>query len=444
MGNHIFTEEKYYPKTKLLKTFSGEDLVSLCSYNILKGGDGNSFKFSFVGVVSLNNIAFCIIPKVHKSNNYEGVIKDTIDSLKIYCNDNTQLYAGIDYFDIEPDNPNCSELAIAEFLIEDFQRNGIYIVEDEKIEINGSGDVNWPQTVLEVNPIYSNMQPIYCDTINHVVIDDREHLTIAIHKWSIGYVSQKYNELLGIEEMALSFEYENNLEKIGSDEQLIRHLQSQLQVTFSDRGIRLLKSLIFLIIQKANRFQNELTLFGTKKYENVWEEICKKVTNDSYPKIKKNYTLFPNPKWKIFDKNKLSSSDLRPDILSLDEKRDIYYLFDAKYYQLEFEDKINGEPGYKDILKQFIYHEHIEDLFIGKTVFNALLFPVLDDDFEEFKDKLDDKNYNQQRAVIGCVTYDLNVYKNKKISIIMCPFSKWQQMYIQHKSLAFSDIFWDG
>ena len=137
-----------------------------------------------------------------------------------------------------------------------------------------------------------------------------------------------------------------------------------------------------------------MTLYGTKKYENVWEDICKKVTNDSYPKIKKNHTLFPNPKWKIFIKNKLSSSDLRPDILSLDEKRDIYYLFDAKYYQLEFEDKINGLPNYKDILKQFIYHDHIEDMFKGKTLFNALLFPVPDDAFEEFKDKLDVKNYN--------------------------------------------------
>ena len=83
-------------------------------------------------------------------------------------------------------------------------------------------------------------------------------------------------------------------------------------------------------------------------------------------------------------------------------------------------------------------------MFKGKTLFNALLSPVPDDAFEEFKDKLDVKNYNPQRAVIICVTYDLNVYNNKKISIIMCPFSKWQRIYIQQKSLDFSDIFWDG
>jgi hypothetical protein len=43
-------------------------------------------------------------------------------------------------------------------------------------------------------------------------------------------------------------------------------------------------------------------------------------------------------------------------------------------------------------------------------------------------------------AVIGYIEYEL--FPNKKIWVIMCPLSKWQENYIKNKTLKYNDIFW--
>tara|TARA_B100000780_G_C20948247_1_gene378265 strand:- start:88 stop:228 length:141 start_codon:yes stop_codon:yes gene_type:complete len=45
-------------------------------------------------------------------------------------------------------------------------------------------------------------------------------------------------------------------------------------------------------------------------------------------------------------------------------------------------------------------------------------------------------------AVIGSVQYEL--FEDKKIWIIMCPFSKWQSDYINNKVIEYSKIFWEA
>lgn len=435
MDSSFFFEQLRYKKSDLMETFSIDAFQTLVQKGIVTSNDNSTFKFAFVGVVSLRNTVFVVLPKVLKKEPQErGIlnVKSTVQVLKKYNSLNFQKYEGIDYFNVDPDNPDCSEMAIADFLINDFQRYGIYKVDQELTEVNGNGDTNWPLTVMFTDPVFSCGQPIYLNTVNHVLIDDSEHLSIAIHKWSLGYSLKKYSMLLGQDFDNVDFDYLQNLVEIGTDEQLLRHLKNQLQSTFTDRGIRLLKSLIFLIESKAGSGSETISLYGTRKYENIWEAICKTVVSDIYPYLKKEYNFFPNPIWNIMGQSLSSKSPLIPDIITKNNFRERYYLYDAKYYMIEFNISIKGEPGFKDILKQFQYQEHIEEE-LGE-VENGFLFPISDYNYEDLINKPEIIVSNEFMAVIGYIEY--NLYPAKKISVIMCPFSKWQQLFINNKSIG--------
>lgn len=429
-----FVEQLKYKKSDLLETFSIEAFEALVQKGIVVSDDNFNCKFVFVGVVSLRDATFIIMPKVLKKETQRGDIlnvKSTVQTLKKYSNLNFHKYEGIDYFNIDPDSPDCSEMAIADFLIADFQRYGIYTVDQEFTEVNGDGEINWSLTVMFTDPVFSSGQPIYLNTVNHVFIDDAEHLTIAIHKWSVGYSLKKYSILLGQEFEKVAFDYAQNWEEIGTAEQLIRHLKNQLQSTFTDRGIRLLKSLLFLVTAKAESGSETVSLYGTRKYENVWEAICKTAVGDIYPDLKKEYNFFPNPIWKIMGESLFSQSPLIPDIITKNNSTGKYYLFDAKYYMIEFNASINGEPGFKDILKQFQYQEHIEKE-LGEME-NGFLFPISNSDYYDLISKSGLIASNEFMAMIGYIEYHL--YPGKKINVIMCPFSKWQELFVNNKSI---------
>jgi hypothetical protein len=146
--------------------------------------------------------------------------------------------------------------------------------------------------------------------------------------------------------------------------------------------------------------------------------------------------LFPEPKWIIFGKKYNSSSELIPDIITENKTIETFFLFDAKYYKLSYNGSLKGEPGYKDILKQFLYQQHIEKKIIEKenynTVINSFLFPISN---SEYVDALKDKGiilYNDLMLYIGYIEYEL--YENKKINTIMCPLLKWMDYYLESKT----------
>lgn len=425
MNNPItYIEQKLYQKSELLLSISESELSLLGLRGIIEENNSN-YKFTFVGVVALRSHAFAVIPKIY-SGEFKETVLLTIKTLKKYTKSNRQTFDGIDFFNLEPDNPECSELVIAEFLLEDFQNNGIYTYRDKFYEINGDGDVHWVHTVANVDPIYSGGQPIYIDTINHTIVEDTYNLTATIQKWCLNYVSNKYSELLGVDMINFDFDYEEELSEIGSPEQLINHLQKLLQTVYTDREIYLIKSLIFLLKSKSGAIENEMSFYGTKAYANIWEDICKQIW--CYKHTKQSY--FPKPKWNILGDRYESTSLLIPDIVVHDIEENTY-LFDAKYYRLKFNSGLSGEPGYKDILKQFQYQHHIENKK-GKLIGNFFLFPLIDDEFSNLKEDKCNPNISDM-LLIGDISYEL--YLDKKIHILMCPFIEWHKMYLENRGL---------
>ena len=429
-----YIEGNHYSEDILFENLNRNDLTNLTKKGVLEPIN-DLYKFNFVGVISIRNIAFTVLPKTLRNESNLSVAT-TIKTLKKYCNNNSKLFDGIDYFNVEPDHPECSELAISEFLIKDFQENGICRFEEKLLKLNADGNVDWDFTVNNIDPIYNRNQPVYIDTVNNITIDDQNNLTIAIHKWSLGYVSRKYIDYLASDLVSLAFDYEDDLNEIGTIDQLINHLHRQLSLIYSDREIRLVKSLIFLLKKKAGNLDNDLSLYGTKKYENVWEAICKLVVRDNY----KSGEYFPNPKWNILNNIYHSKGTLIPDITTENSLTGEFYLFDAKYYSLKFINELSGEPSYKDVLKQFQYQQHIEK-FKG-NISNAFLIPIGESVYSNLLENPHVKYFNSDMVVVGSVEY--SIYPEKKIWVILCPFSIWQNRYLNNKPLQYTEMYWAG
>jgi hypothetical protein len=256
MNRALYLEETWYMCNDLTVHLSGDELNDLEITGIVTIEGGQKFKFTFVGVISLINIVLIILPKTFKNDltltgksgkidltkNWklvEKFIRSTILTLKRYSRSGIQKFDGIDYFNSEPDQPECSELAIAEILINDFQMYGVLTVQEERIAENRKVDIEWELTITSTDPIISKGKPIYIITKNIDYLDDLENLTVAIHRWSLGYSFKKYSMLLGFEDDNIDLDYVEDLEEIGTKQQLINHIQNELNETFSDRRIRI-------------------------------------------------------------------------------------------------------------------------------------------------------------------------------------------------------------
>ncbi|RZL42149.1 MAG: LlaJI family restriction endonuclease, partial [Pedobacter sp.] len=181
----FYIEQRHYSLIVLFDTFSKEDIINLELKGLLELFDSGA-KFTFVGVISIRNSAFMIVPKVLKEvTSIDSSL--TLKTLQKYTFSNTQLFDGVDYFSIEPDHPECSELAIAQYLLNDYEKNGLYFTQEQVYSLNGDGYVNWNSTIESLDPVFSNNQPIYVDTINHIFLNVDNNIIVEIHKWSLKY-----------------------------------------------------------------------------------------------------------------------------------------------------------------------------------------------------------------------------------------------------------------
>ena len=427
-----FKEQKYYSLIYLKETFSWEDILLMEVRGLLELFD-DSAKFTFVGVISIRNIAFMVFPKVIKEISPSDVFL-TLKTLRRYSFKNSQLFDGVDYFSIYPDDPDCSELSIAQYLLNDYENNGLYSTQEQFYSLNGDGAVNWVNTIENLDPVFSNRQPIYADTFNHVVLNIDDNFIIEIHKWSLGYCRDKFFHFLN-NDVVLQFDFERNVHSLGTTVDLLRILYKQLSISYVDREVHLLKSLIYLIRKRAGSIKNDLSLYGTKNFAGVWESICKNTIGASLD-VK---TIFPSPEWNLLGNQYKSKGTLIPDIVHFDLDRARNYLFDAKYYSLKYSEGIAGEPGYKDILKQFQYQQHIEKKK-QERVSNAFLFPVDDTEFESLKINPAVIDVNEFIVAIGSIQYAL--FEQKTIWILMCSYSKWQKMYLENKTINSDCLYW--
>ena len=442
MKSVYIKELKYYSKDYVENLLGNNEklLNTLLKYDIVNF-NGESYQFSYVGVIILDNIVLNIYPKYIKNEeNIEKDFKQTLQVIKKYKNSNEN----IDYENDELEDISFNLLSIMIFFIEDYYENGIYNKIQNILEINGNGEINWNRTINGTFPIIKDNKPYYTELQTKYKINDLFDYFRLLHEYIITECSKRLEnagllELFDLTPVEIS---ELELEDFGEKDFILNKLEKELNIEFNTHKQSLLKSMhTYLTEENSLTNENYLTLYGTSTYHVIWEEICCKVLGDkldkkisdlklpkAYHSNKKLIDIIKKPKWILNSGSSIPAKrTFIPDLVTFHE--DCFIILDAKYYNIKFEENtLSGEPGLESITKQYLYelayHEFIKSCGF-KDVKNGFLFPTYDL-------KVNNKGYVELE-----ILFNLDL---KNIQVIILPAREMNQLYLNNKKISIEKL----
>lgn len=353
-----------------------------------------AYQFTFVGVILLDDIVVKCYPKYINSKDNKAVFDEFKIALKAVerYNQKEQL---VHLYNGDAESKAFNQLAIALHILHEYFDNGLYSNQIEVLEQNGSGEILWDKTINETFAIIKNNTPYYLDYFTIDQTDNNQDYIRRLHSAIIAECSEMLKncdalDLFDLQEADLP---EQNIEDFGDTDYIKYRLEREIKNQFVTRKQNLLKTLYTYIAErKSNDSQNSVSLYGTNCMNLVWEKACGQIFGNEYETLKRH---IPKPLWELdgnFDKN---VETLIPDIVTrynYPDGSELFYILDGKYYLPRItNNKISGNPGVQDVVKQFVYHKAFLDYIFSQyhcTVFNAFLFPMLSDSDETENIKL--------------------------------------------------------
>lgn len=439
MDNEIYIREleRYSPKDlyKFLKSESS--LKELLDLDIVKF-DGESYFFDYVGLLIVGETIIKCYPKYIKDNKFpKSNFKQVIKVIKKFKSE----YGEFEYQNEEFGDIPFNLISEMLFLIEDYYEHGIYTNVRNIIEINGNGEIDWNRTVNENLAIIQDNKPFYTELQTRHKMNDLYDYFRVLHEIIITECS-KYLETRGLLELFDLTPIELTDMSLDDLEEtyIIRNkIQNELNIEFNTRKQKLLQ-LMDAYISHENSFNNVnfLTLYGTPDYNIVWEKMCSQIFSNKldYKLSELGYKgygnstlrdLIKNPIWYIKDKKPIPKDKQRPDLITLYENS--FIILDAKYYDLKFgKNKLDGQPGLKDITKQYLYQLAFNQFIVDEgflNIENAFLFPT---------NGLKVENWGHvELEILSKLPLEDNYPHLKNIQIIMLPASEVNKRYLNNE-----------
>lgn len=432
-------EGKRYSRGTLKEFLRESDVDALlrgCHLETLADG---RYQLRFVGIIPIGDVIVCVLPKVYEdSSHLQNKFGPIIKALRRYADSGTQNLGELDYLNSNLNDPSCSLIAIIDFLLQDYFHNGLFYPEIHLRAVQKLGRVNWAATVSSLDPIFSGGRPLYDARVVESSSFDEDHLITSVHKWAVTRCAKVFAGVLGYDYSTVVGEEELELSELGSRDLILAVLGSALASAYADREIILLRVLISLVSGRPLESGSPSGVFGTREFERVWEAITKDYFRHQPLPGKPGDSPIPFPVWHLYGVGIEGKSTIIPDILHLDERARTLFLFDAKYYNLKFDTeagRLTGEPGIKDIFKQFLYEQILAQKLDLKVV-NAFLFPIS----EEVLDSLRLKGFDGGTPfeIAGRVEYV--VFKTKYISVVLLPIGQFSEMFYRNRKISNSEL----
>ena len=405
-------EEKKYSKSKLLNKTNCDDekisriLDKLLNENIVKivsTDNERCYKFTFVGVIIVEDIVIKSFPKYMKEYNYID-FKQIINVIEKV---NKDKYRD-DYEEDISDEDSLNILPVLLFLIKDYFENGLYDTTQEIIEINGNNEILWGKTVNNFYPIIINNRPFYTEFYTKKRVKDLDNYFRKLHETILTECFKQLDEvnLLDLFDFTKVFLTEEAMDDFNDNtENIIEKIKIEKTNQFNTRKLKVLAAMEKYLSNEGSRFfaSDCLSLYGTRSFEYVWEEVCCNVLNDikdvslselnlpvklneKYENVKDEALkkIIDKASWHVFGEEKPKEADrLKPDLISIDEldNKKIFFIFDAKYYNIQLErgSPLDRQPGIESIIKQYLYQLAFKDfieLHKFDDVKNCFLFPI--------------------------------------------------------------------
>lgn len=372
--------------------------------NLASNKPSTLITFSFVGVVSYNDMVIRCLPKFFKQEECtEGALEQVIRAIFRQRSSDVSPHSQHD------ENLDSMQGAMDEavFFVADYLQNGEYPATPVIRDSDEMGDIDWDRTIDERNPWMLGESLVYLDPVHTYTEADNSDFCQQLH---LAIVSDCFRflkstgiaEVIGIGAWPPS---DSKLSDFGSPSYVLERLRSEKQVQFDDRRLQLL-SLMEKHLERSMslRSYENFGFFGTAHFEIVWETLCaaafsnhrdmpisKCVPNAKLPERATHLTtnstlkdLIEKPTWHISDGEiafmQQSAGKLNPDVITVHhENGACLAILDAKYYALRIEGhSVSNQPGVEDIVKQHAYQMALQNFAVANDLRmqNALLFPT--------------------------------------------------------------------
>ena len=260
-------------------------------------------------------------------------------------------------------------LSLASSLIEDYLAHGLYV---RRIRVNttNSGKVVWPRTIARETAYPGPRGPLYIDlaTIRSLYIADCE--TAKIH----ASVIRELYPVFGMLWMGKSGTSDQRLAGVprpsGNVSAQIAHLRRELQLSYSERDIFLIRSLIRYLGNERGIGAGGV-LIGMHKFHSLWEAMLDECLVGKYPVNSR----LPIPVYRTSSDEfvPVANKGQRTDTVLRNVEKTHVAIIDAKYYDAR---SPNTAPGWPDLVKQFYYQKAISYLVPADTrISNHFIFP---------------------------------------------------------------------
>lgn len=383
------TEEKAIPLIRKLKevgvlrtvraTEIQRDLSDLFDEDIEvadveEGADEYLYVFTFVGVIIVSGCVLKCYPKYLLKTDAPG--KELQQLLKVLEKYNSKEQI-VKIFNDSSESSAFNLLAVFLFLLQDYYENGVYSNTEDIIESNGTGEILWDKTINETFTLLVGNRPYYIELqTKRRVTDDYDYFK-RLHECILTCASKELQEagLLDLFEITAAELTDEVLDDFGETDYILYRIEKELNTQFNTRKQMVLKTLYAYIAHNSNLYDSDcLSLFGTNRFNLVWEEICADIMDNQldnplgtirfpvplkpgYDRRQKLIELIEKPLWTATGKT--AKDTLIPDLITITKvgQEWQFIIFDAKYYNARLESGIvpKGQPGIESVTKQYLY-----------------------------------------------------------------------------------------
>jgi len=259
-------------------------------------------------------------------------------------------------------------LSLISELLEDYRKNGIY-AKRKAISTLNSGKPNWSKTISKSIAYPNNSNHIYLDVHSSKKVTQSLCEVAKIHFMIVSEICKRFSVFLIGNELQVK-EHDISAPSIASLKGQIHTLESELRITYSERDIWLIKSLISYLKKVKGKSDSSMVI-GIKHFHTVWEFMLSKTLINTVNLNK----ILPIPSYKTHD-GKVVSVPLkgqRLDIVLKSPDTNHYAVVDAKYYSAG---SVSSAPGWPDLVKQFFYAKSLKEIMPDASVNNAFVFPA--------------------------------------------------------------------
>lgn len=328
-------------------------------------------------------------------NHIKKICKVVEELRKIGKNLNDEEFL-FDPFEHNTEEKKVNRCELAEYIVEDYLQNGLYVRDLTETKKGGVGRTVWGKTVTKIQPIFQNNIPIYHELINRHHRIDEDDLIKVIH-------ANVLNQCIDFMGPLISYGIEYiETEPLGENlSDFASIIKTQSSFIFKEREINLFKALEAWCT--STRYYKNYA--GVTCFDRVWEWVNDFVWgNIKHPESN-------NPEYNIYNKTYRGNGDAIPDTVRIEEigDKNEVFIYDSKYYtvkKLISKDKyshIEGFPANSDIVKQVAYLKLIKSQYVANKYFNAFLLPETSELSMEEENEMFTVPYDKWFSTIGYV-----------------------------------------